>query len=141
LPATVNGAPAPRLCLLSEGDLFHFQAGPAFKLLLYFRPQVAPVPQALVGVPCAVCSLALAEGDRCLVCECETPVHAAEDETQPGALACVKMVTHCPHCQARIRLVPGYGERSGADHASPTDHAARTTQLGTHNPEPETRHD
>ena len=116
--ATVNGAPAPRLTLLAEGDRFHFDAGPLFRLDLFHQPQLGPVPPALIGVPCAVCSLALAEGTRCLVCSCSTPMHAAEDETQPGALACAQMVTHCPHCQQPVRLVPGYGEHSGREELS-----------------------
>jgi len=114
----VNGAPAPRLTLLSEGDRFHFDAGPLISVSVFYRPQLGPVPSNLVGTPCAVCSLALAAGDRCLVCSCSTPMHAAEDESQPGALACVKMVSLCPHCQSPVRLVPGYGERSAINELS-----------------------
>jgi hypothetical protein len=112
-PATVNALPAPRLALLSEGDRFHFDEGPLFRLDLFFRPLIGPVPTRLIGVPCGVCSLALAAGDRCLICTCSTPMHAAEDESQPGALACAKMISHCNHCQQLVRLTPAYGDRSG----------------------------
>ena len=114
--ASINGLPAPRLALLTEGDRFHFDAGPAFRVALFHRPRLGPAPAEIVGVPCPICTLALAEGDRCFVCPCGTPLHAAEDESSEGALACVKMVTHCPHCQQPVRLEPGYGELSRHEH-------------------------
>lgn len=114
--ARVNGLPAPRLILLAEGDRFHFDAGPAFRVALFHRPRLGPSPAELAGVPCPICTLALAEGDRCLVCPCGTPLHAAEDESREGALACAKMITHCPHCRHPVRLVPAYGELSQPDH-------------------------
>ena len=118
-PATVahvNGLPARRLTLLTEADRFHFATGPLFRVAVFHRPQVGPVPSPLVGTACAVCTLALAAGDRCFVCPCGTPLHTAEDESAEGALSCVKMVTHCPHCQQPVRLVPGYGELSEPNH-------------------------
>ena len=114
--AYVNGLPAPRLSLLSEADCFHFDSGPLFRVAVFYHPQIGPAPSHLFGTACAVCTLALAPGDRCFVCPCGTPLHAAEDESSEGALACVKMVTHCPHCQQPVRLVPGYGELSQPDH-------------------------
>jgi len=114
--ASINGVPAPRLALLTEGDRFHFDAGPAFRVALFHRPRRAAAPAEVIGVTCPVCTLALAEGDRCLVCACGTPLHAAEDASRDGALCCVKMISHCPHCQQPIRLVPGYGELSRPDH-------------------------
>ena len=114
--ASINGLPAPRLALLSEGDRFHFDAGPAFRVALFHRPRLGPAPAEVIGVSCPVCTLALTEGDRCLVCSCGTPLHAAEDESREGALACVRVVTLCPHCQQPVRLVPGYGELSQPDH-------------------------
>jgi hypothetical protein len=114
--ASINGVPAPRLTLLMEGDRFHFDAGPAFRVALFHRPRLGPAPAEMIGVACPICTLALAEGDRCFVCPCGTPLHAAEDETREGALACAKMITHCPHCQQPVRLVSGYGELCQPDH-------------------------
>ena len=107
---SINGVPAPRLALLSEGDRFHFDVSPAFRVALFRRPRLGPAPAEVVGISCPVCTLPLAEEDRCLVCACGTPLHAAEDESREDALSCVRMVTHCPHCQQPVRLVPGYGE-------------------------------
>jgi hypothetical protein len=114
--ASINGVPAPRLTLLTDGDWFHFEAGPVFGVALFYRPRLGPAPTEVIGVACPVCTLALAEGDRCLVCPCGTPLHAAEDEPRDGALCCTKLVTHCPHCQQPVRLVPGYGELSQPGH-------------------------
>ena len=115
--ASVNGMPAPRLALLSEGDRFHFNTGPAFRVALFHRPHLGPTPVDVIGVGCPVCTLPLTAADRCFVCStCRTPFHAAEDETLEGALSCAKMISHCGSCQQPIRLAPGYGERSQPDH-------------------------
>ena len=115
--ASLNGMPAPRLALLSEGDRFHFDTGPAFRVALFHRPRLGPAPVEVIGVACPVCTLPLAEGARCYVCSaCGTPFHAAEDETLKDALSCAKMISHCSSCQQPIRLVPCYGERSQPDH-------------------------
>ena len=114
---SVNGMPAPRLTLLSEGDRFHFDTGPAFRVALLHRPHVGPAPAEVIGVACPVCTLPLAETDRCFVCStCGAPFHAAEDETREGALSCARMISHCSSCQQPIRLAPCYGERSHPDH-------------------------
>jgi len=113
--ASVNGVPAPHLALLTEGDRFQFDTGPAFRVALHHRPRLEAVLAAMAGVVCPVCTLALADGDLCFVCPCGTPFHA-EDESREGALCCVRMITHCPHCQQAVRLVAGYGELSQPDH-------------------------
>jgi hypothetical protein len=115
--AIVNGMPTPRLALLSEGDRFHFNSGPAFHVALFHRPGLGPAPVEVIGVACPVCTLPLAAADRCFVCStCSTPYHAAADETREGALVCAKMISRCASCQQPIRLVPGYGERSQPNH-------------------------
>lgn len=112
----INGLPAPRLALLSEGDRFQFDAGPSFQVALFFRPRLGAAPLEVAGMPCPVCTIALAEGERCLVCPCGTPLHAALDESVEGALACARMISQCPACQRPVRLEAGYGELSQPDH-------------------------
>lgn len=114
--ASVNGLPAPRLVLLVDGDRFHFDAGPVFRVALFHRPRLGPAPSEVVGLSCPVCTLPLAEGDRCLVCACGTPLHYADDESREGALVCATVVTHCPHCQQPVRRTPGYRELSQSAH-------------------------
>jgi hypothetical protein len=106
-PARVNGLRVPRLTLLSSGDRFRFDGSCSFRVAIYHRPRLGPVTE-LIDVPCPVCTIPLAEGDRCLVCPCGTPYHAALDETAEGALACAQMAKICAHCHELLRLEPAY---------------------------------
>lgn len=114
--ASINGLPAPRLALLSEGDRFQFDAGPSFRVALFYRPRLGAASAEVIGVSCPVCTIALAEGDRCLVCPCGTPLHAAPAEAVENALDCARLVSQCPVCERPVRLEAGYGELSHLTH-------------------------
>lgn len=109
----INGLRAPPIAILSAKDRFSFDASCTFRVAIYYRPKIGLVPSDLVGAACPVCTIPLLEGDRCLICcHCGIPLHAAEDESVPGALACAGMASECPRCQHPVRLVPGYSEGS-----------------------------
>src|SRR5262245_43909856 len=44
-PARVNGFRAPRLMLLREGDRFRFDDSCSFRVAIYHRPRLGPVPE------------------------------------------------------------------------------------------------
>src|SRR5262245_30811919 len=107
-PARVNGLRAPRVTLLRAGDRLHFDGTASFRVAIYHRPRLGPVPAELVGVACPICTIPLAEGDQCLVCRCGAPFHAAADDSREGALACARMTAECPRCLHRVQVVPCY---------------------------------
>ena len=114
--ARVNGLPAPPLAILAEGDRFSFDDSCHFRLAIFHRPRLGPVPDELAGVPCPICTIPLQKGDRSLVCFCGAPMHLAEDEEREGALACAKMAAECPRCGQPTQTVPGYTELSRQAH-------------------------
>jgi hypothetical protein len=114
--ARINGLTAPRVALLAEGDNFYFDDSIVFRVAIYHRPRLGPVPPELVGVACSICTIALAAGDHCLICGCGSPLHAAADPTNEQELDCARMASECNHCQRSLRLTPGYGERSSPAH-------------------------
>jgi hypothetical protein len=107
-PTRVNGLPAPPVTVLGPGDEFHVAPSCSFTVAIYHRPYHGAVPPELTDVACPVCTIPLRPGDRCLVCLCGAPLHAAEDETVAGALACARMASACPRCQQPLRLEPAY---------------------------------
>ena len=107
-PARVNGLRAPRVTLLRAGDRLHFDGTTSFRVAIYYRPRLGPVPAEIVGVACPICTIPLAEGDQCLLCRCGAPFHAAADDSREGALACALMAGECPRCLLPLQTVPAY---------------------------------
>jgi len=108
----VNGMLAARVAILSEADRFQFDDRCQFLVAVFHRPRLGPVPDELVRTPCAICGIALTKGDRCLVCPCGAPLHAAEEETREGALTCLNMASCCTRCGLALQPDPGYGPLS-----------------------------
>jgi hypothetical protein len=108
--------------VLSNADEFYFDDTCTFRVAVYHIPHLGPVPEPLAGALCPICATGVNAGDRCLVCSCGAPLHAAEDETVEGALACVRLTRECPRCQQVLRLTPAYdGEETNLPLAP--DHA------------------
>lgn len=111
----VNGGPGSRITLLRGADEFYFDGSCTFRVAIFDRPQLGLAPAALAGQPCAVCTTPVQAEDRCLICACGAALHAAEEETAEGALACVHLTRECPRCQRPLLLVPGYEDAAGGD--------------------------
>ena len=121
----VNGEAGYRISVLRNADEFHFDGSCTFRVAIFHRPQLGPIPPDLAGQPCAVCTTRVRAEDRCLVCPCGAVFHMPAEEGADGSLACVLLARECPRCQQPIRLAPGYeGEGNGFDEGPGGDAAA-----------------
>jgi hypothetical protein len=104
----VNGAAAPRLTLLREGDTVQWSADIAFQVAIFHRPHIGLPDAAQVGRPCPVCTLAITETTRVYVCShCGTALHCEEIE---GGFECARLRTECT-CGHPIAFHEGYSRQ------------------------------
>jgi hypothetical protein len=103
----VNGAPAPRVAVLSPGDFFQWAPGfGGFRVALFSKPQVGPPPSAVLGKPCPVCRVPFAATATCVSCLCGVVLHCEPDEKE--GLQCAQLRRECPVCKRPVVLTEGY---------------------------------
>lgn len=110
LRVRVNGHPAGRLSVLSEGDQLQF--GDAVLHLVEFMEFWAGPPAAdHIGRICGVCRTPVAKNSRVYIHGCGEILHI-EDESTPveQRLECALVADTCPSCQRKISMQTGYNE-------------------------------
>jgi hypothetical protein len=107
----VNGLGAYSPSVLNPGDVLGIDEHVLYLAVLN-RPYIGAPGETHVGAKCGYCRLPIdgGEGMRVYVCpNCNLPTHHQGDEIPAGTrLECVKLSSHCGHCQAAIVEQAGF---------------------------------
>jgi len=101
-----NGAPAPQVVLLAEGDQVQWpdSRGICHVSRLSGR-QVETVSADLVGSICPVCLTPFRDGTTVLRCAfCGQPLHLEAEDKGDERLDCARVCSACPTCQREVLL-------------------------------------
>ncbi|MFV2067592.1 MAG: hypothetical protein ACC645_11490 [Pirellulales bacterium] len=108
---TVNGLLAACFTVLNPGDVLGID-GHVLHVSLLNRPYVGPPDKTHLAAKCGYCRMSIQdEADmRVYVCpNCHLPTHhQGEEIPAEKRLECVKLSSHCGHCQADIVESEGF---------------------------------
>jgi hypothetical protein len=105
-PVYVNGEPAAHTVVLRDRDVVHASPAPAFRVMVFKRPQLGPPPAAKLGKRCPVCSVPFQETAACYTCFCGVVFHCEADPHE--GLQCAQLRRECPGCKRPVDLSEGY---------------------------------
>jgi len=118
----VNGAPAPAVAILREGDELRVAdasgAESVCLVALYHRPSIGPASAEEAGRTCPVCRTPIVLDKVRYACTCGALLHcessAGEERSETDLapaddrLECARVYSECPACYAPIVMAAGY---------------------------------
>lgn len=103
----INGAAAPRVAVVKQGDEISFDDAPTIHVSILEKPFVGPAPAESNGLICPVDKAAIQPGQRVWQCpHCLSVVHHAEPGSPEAGegYTCLKLCGgKCPVCSRPVR--------------------------------------